>query len=193
MLPALLGTALSGLALWDKRLQPHIAWLFPPENIGVIHIGLSISVVVIFTIYIAYLNYKNWLNHISLRLRELVVAGRVRWKDVAALFYWGLFLAIAIETVSGILLTKLIDKPTLAKIFSIETEPLTFIHLHLTWFVLIFPAVHITAHWFDGRCRKIASIFQPRIFPRRPGLVDAMIKLKEENARLRGKANAART
>ena len=92
---------------------------------------------------------------------------------------------VAVETVSGILLTKLIDKDVLAKVFGVERAPLAYLHLFLVAPILLFPVAHVTVHWLDGRSRRVLSIFRPHVYPRRPSMAAIMVKLREENARLR--------
>src|SRR5215471_6679490 len=108
MAVALLGAAASGLCLWDKDLRDLAAPIFVPTNVGVIHIGLSLAVAAMFLIHLWYLKHKNFLSHIAFQCR-VVSKGRCLWRRVHVSLYWLLFTIVAIETVTGVLLTKLID------------------------------------------------------------------------------------
>jgi cytochrome b subunit of formate dehydrogenase len=181
MVITLLGTAVSGVLLWQKEWKPYASAIFPPENVGVIHIGLSVAVVVLLLIYFGYVRYKNFQGRAALRF-HLVAGGRILWKYVSSLLYWALFIIVLIETVTGILLTKLINQDTLAKIFFIEKTPLQLVHLYLVLAIFVFPVVHVIVHVMD---RRVLSMFRPRFFPRRPSLADITAALKEENVRLK--------
>lgn len=187
LVAALLGAVASGLCLWDKGLQARAAFLFEPDYVGVIHIGLSAAVVAILFLYFVYLKHKNFLSGLTLRLR--LANGAVHWKRVNVMFYWILFGVIAMETITGILLTKLINQDVLARIFGIQRSPLLFLHLFLVAPILVFPIAHVAVHWLDGGHRKIFSIFRPRVSPRRPSLAVIMLRLKAENTRLKEERN----
>jgi hypothetical protein len=190
MVVVLLGAAATGILLWDKALQPRAAIVFPPENVGVIHICLSIAVVALFCLHLWYLRHKNFLSGIALRLR-FRRKGQCFWRRVNILFYWVLTLTIAFETASGILLTKLINQDVLARIFMIERGPLLTFHLYLVLIILAFPFAHLTAHWLDGRFGRILSMFRPHVFPRKPSLLDTIVMLKAHNASLRERVKDA--
>jgi cytochrome b subunit of formate dehydrogenase len=180
MVVAILAASASGLCLWDKRLLPWMAFVFIPGNIGVIHIGLSVAVVAILLAYLWYQRHKNSLGHLSLWRKETD-----RWKRAAVWLYWSLLAVIAVETITGILLTKLINPDVLAKVFSIERSRLAAAHLYPVAFILVFPFAHVTIHWLDGRWSKLLSIFRPKVFPRRPSRLDRIAKLRAENIRLK--------
>jgi hypothetical protein len=190
MVVILLGTAATGILLWDKDLQPLAAAVFAPENVGVIHISLSGAVVAIFLLHLWYLRHKNFLGRVALQCRMLR-DGKCIWKRVNVAFYWVLLTAVFLETVSGVLLTKLVNQDVLARIFMIEKGPLLTFHLYLVLPILIFPFAHVTVHWLDGRLGKILSIFRPHVFPRKPSLVDIILTLKLQNVRLREKLKNA--
>jgi hypothetical protein len=179
----LLGTAATGILIWDKALQPSAAFVFPPENVGVIHIGLSVAVAAFFFIHLSYLKHKNYLSSIALRLR-MRHKGQCFWRRVNIMFYWVLLFTVILETVSGILLTKLINQDVLARIFMIERGPLLTFHLYLVLPIFVFPFAHVLAHWLDGRFGRILSMFRPHVFPRKPSLLDIIMKLKLRNALL---------
>jgi len=187
MAVSLIGTAITGLLYIYKDYRPYFAWLFHPKNMGAIHIYLSVMVVIFFITYLLYLKQSNLLNKLQLHIRGLYVKGQIRWKYVSNLIYWLLFGAIILETFSGITLTILFNWENVSKIFYIQKPVMLFLHMHLVWFILAFPAIHVIIHWIDGGRRKIASIFSPQFFPRRPSLVDIMVTLKNENVELRKK------
>ena len=176
----LLGASISGLCLWAKRLQPYLSFIFESANVGAIHIGLSMVVAFILLGYFAYQKHKNCLDRLALH-RPLFA----NWRRMNILILWILFVVVFLETISGILLTKLIDKDVLSKVFGIERAPLAYFHLALVTLVLLFPVAHVTIHWLDGRSRKILSIFRPHVYPRKPSMATIMAKLREENTRLR--------
>jgi cytochrome b subunit of formate dehydrogenase len=183
---ALLGAAASGVCLWKKEFQPAAAAIFPPGDVGAIHIGLSIAVVALILLHFWYLLHKRFFGHIRPRWR-IRPKGRIRWDSVNVLFYWALLAAIAAETVSGVLLTKLIDKDVLARVFMIERAPLLFLHWALVFPVLAFPIAHVACHWLDGRHKKLLAIFRPHVFPRGMSHNDIVNWLRRENAELREK------
>jgi hypothetical protein len=176
----LMSAAASGLCLWAVWLKPRFAFLFEPDKVGAIHIGLSLAVVFIISIYLWYQKHKNTLDHLALK-RPLTST----WRRVGILLYWVMLAVIILETITGILLTKLIDKDVLAQVFGIERVPLATLHLFLVAPVLLFPVMHVTIHWLDGRSRRVLSIFRPHVYPRKPSVTVIMVKLREENARLR--------
>jgi cytochrome b subunit of formate dehydrogenase len=178
----LLGSAASGVCLWKKELQPRAAFLFPPPNLGVIHISLSVAVVALILLYLWYLRHKNFGGHLTIRIRA-------QWKYANIMLYWALVIVIALETISGILLTKLINQDVLARVFGIEKMPLLALHLYLVLPILAFPIAHVFIHWMDG---KVLAIFRPRVFARRPSMTSIMIRLKEENIRLKQERGDAR-
>lgn len=182
----ILGAAVTGILLWDNTLQPQLAFLFEPKNVGVIHICLSMATAAFVLLYLWYLNHKNFFSHIV--FRSIVINKQVRWKYVNVLFYWVLFITIAVETVTGVLLTKLVNQDVLKSVFLIERWQLSLVHLYLVLPVLVFPVAHVMVHWLDGGLSKILSIFRPRVFQKKPSLAAIMAKLKEENLRLREKS-----
>lgn len=185
MVVIFLGALVSGLCLWDKSLQQYVHFVFVPENIGVIHIGFSVAIVAAIVIYLSYLNHKNFLSFISIKGREFISKGRLRWRNINILLYWIVGFVLFVETVTGVLLTKLINKDVLFQVFSIQRDWLLVVHLYFTWLVASFPIMHVFIHWKDGGLRKILSILQPKVLPNRPTLIDAMSRLKEENTRLK--------
>jgi hypothetical protein len=190
MVLILLSAAATGILLWDRDLQSYAAFIFPPENVGVIHIAVSMVVVGLFGLHLWYLKHKNFLSNIALRLR-MRAKGQCFWKRVNILFYWVLVTTIFLETFSGILLTKLVNQDVLARIFLIERSKLLIFHLYLVLPVLAFPIAHVTVHWLDGRFGKLASIFRPHVFARKPSLLDIIVMLKSHNARLRERVKNA--
>lgn len=182
----LLGSAASGICLWKKALAERAAFVFKPENVGVIHISLSVAVLAFVLLHLWWLKHKNFMSHISIR-SSIVQNGQVRWRYVNVVLYWVLLAIIIVETITGALLTKLINHDVLASIFNIEKGPLAALHLYLVLPVLAFPIAHVTVHWLDGRLKKILSIFRPHVFPRKPSSADIMTLLRRENARLREK------
>lgn len=184
---SLIGVAITGLLYIYEGYRPFFAWLFPPKNIGPIHIYLSVMVVIFLSTYLLYLKQSNMLNRLQLHLKGIYIKGQIRWKYVTNILYWLLFLVIGLETISGILLTKLINWDTLAQMFLIPKTGLVFLHMHLVWFILAFPVIHVIIHWMDGGRRKLASMLHPMYFPRRPTLVEIMVTMKNENTELRKK------
>jgi cytochrome b561 len=176
----LMSTAASGLCLWATWLQPPLAFLFEPGKVGAIHIGLGVAIMTLALVYLWYQKHKNTLDHLALR-RPLTAS----WRRVGILLYWVLFAIVIVETATGILLTKLIDKDVLVKVFGVERVPLATLHLFLVAPVLLFPVAHVTIHWLDGRGGRVLSIFRPHVYPRKPSVTVIMVKLREENARLR--------
>ncbi len=181
----LLGAAASGICLWRKDFQPLAAVVFPPQNVGVIHISLSVAVLAFVLLHLWWLKHKRFLGHLA--IDRIVIKGRVRWNRVNILLYWILLTAIAIETITGVLLTKLINHDVLTRIFGIEKAPLLSLHLYLVLPVLVFPIAHVAVHWLDGRLKKVLSIFRPHVFPRGASSDDIMNWLRRENAALREK------
>jgi hypothetical protein len=186
LVAALLGAAASGICLWKQEIKFHLSFLFVPQDVGVIHISLSIAVVALVLLHFWYLLHKRFFGHIRPRWR-IRPKGRIRWDSVNVLFYWALLAAIAAETVSGVLLTKLIDKDVLARVFMIERAPLLFLHWALVFPVLAFPIAHVACHWLDGRHKKLLAIFRPHVFPRGASSADIANWLRRENAELREK------
>jgi hypothetical protein len=184
MVVILLGTAITGLCLWYRGLQPYLAFIFVPKNMGVIHISLSAAVIAILIVYLSYLKHKNFFGHIALRWRE------IHWKHINIFLYWILFFVVITETVTGILLTKLIDKETLFQVFYIQKPLLLFLHLYLVYFIFAFPMLHFFVHWKAGGRSLLLSIFRPALLPNRPTLIDVLSKLKNENLRLKEKAKS---
>lgn len=187
MAVSLIGVSITGLLYLYKDYRPSFAWLFEPDIVGPIHIGLSVAVVVFLISYLIYLKQANLLERLSPRFTGLIVKGQVRWKYVMNLFYMLLLIVIFVETFSGVLLTKLIDGSTLSQIFYIQRTQLISLHLGLVYFILAFPVIHVLLQWMDGGYRKLTSIFRPQFFPRRPSLVNITIAMKEENKKLRDK------
>jgi hypothetical protein len=185
----LLGAAASGICLWKKELQPQAAIVFPPQNVGVIHISLSVAILAFVLLHLWWLKHKRFLGHLA--IQRIVVKGRMRWGRVNILLYWILLATILIETITGILLTKLINHDVLARIFGIEKAPLLSLHLYLVLPVLVFPIAHIAIHWLDGRLKKVLSIFRPHVFPRGMSHNDIVDWLRRENAGLREKIKDA--
>ena len=182
----LLGSAASGICLWKKALAERAAFVFKPENVGVIHISLSVAVLALVLLHLWWLKHKRFLGHIVIKSR-IVQNGRVRWRYVNVLLYWFLLSVILTETITGAMLTKLINHDVLASIFNIEKGPLAALHLYLVLPVLAFPIAHVTVHWLDGRLKKILSIFRPHVFPRGASSNDIVNWLRRENAMLREK------
>ena len=182
----LLGAAASGICLWKKEFQPQVAIIFPPQNVGVIHISLSVAILAFVLLHLWWLKHKRFLGHLFIR-SWIVHNGRVRWNYVNILLYWALLATILIETITGVLLTKLINHDVLARIFGIEKTPLLSLHLYLVLPVLVFPIAHVACHWLDGRLKKVLSIFRPHVFPRGASSADITNWLRRENAALREK------
>jgi hypothetical protein len=82
------------------------------------------------------------------------------------LLYWVLFLAFALEICTGVLL------------FFNFGGVLLKVHLHATWFFLVFLFLHLLVHWLYGGKGQIMRIFKPewRLPQRQPELVDALIE-----------------
>ena len=179
----LLGAAASGILLWKKELQPYVAFLFQAGKVGVIHISLSVALVGIILLHLWYLRHKNFFNHIT--IQSLRANGRVRWRYVNVLLYWVLFTIILLETITRVLLTKLVNQDVLASIFMIEKRPLLLAHLYLILPILVFPIAHVIVHWLDGQHRRLLSIFRPQVFPRCLSQGDIVQMLRRENASLR--------
>ena len=176
----LLSAAVSGLCLWLPWLRAILAPLFEPDRVGAIHIGLGVAIMVLALVYLGYQKHKNTIDHLALK-RPLTYT----WRRVGVLSYWIPFAVVILETITGVLLTKLIDKNVLAEVFGVERAPLVYLHLVLVAPVLFFPVAHVTIHWLDGRSRRVLSIFRPHVYPRKPSTAVIMVKLREENARLR--------
>jgi len=186
---SLIGVSVTGLLYKFKSFQPYFAWLFVPANMGPIHIWLSVMVILFLVLYIIYLKKSNFLDRLKLHWK-VQINGQIRWKYVANISYWFLLLIVILETISGVLLTKLINWDTLYQIFYMPKSVLLFLHLHLVFFILAFPVIHVTIHWMDGGRRKLASIFRPQIFPSRPSMIEILAKMKEENTELRKKVKS---
>lgn len=181
MVAILLGTVATGILLWDKQLQPRVAFLFEPANMGVIHIGLSVAVVAILLVYLLYLKHKNFLAALSFKAK-IVIGGQVQWKRVNIMLYWMLLAAVVIETITGVLLTKLIDHDVLSKVFHIDRVSLLIMHLYFVLPIIAFPIMHVMIHMIN---RRVLVMFRPQVFSRRPSMTTIMARLKEENVRLR--------
>lgn len=188
---SLLGVAISGLIYKFKEYHWYFSWLFlAPPWMGSTHIWCGIFVIIFLTAYLFYLKQSNLLSRMQLRIKGIISGGQIRWKYVTNILYWLLFIVIILETISGILLTKLINPDVLYQYFFIPKQPLIFLHFHLVWFILAFPALHIIVHWLDGGQRKLMSMFRPSVFPRRPSLIEIMAGMKEENTKLKAKIKA---
>ena len=138
------------------------------------------ALVGIILLHLWYLKHKNFFSHIT--VERIIIKGQVRWRCVNNLLYWVLLITIVLETITGILLTKLVNQDVLASIFLIQKGPLLSLHLYLVLPILVFPIAHVLVHWLDGRHRRLLSMFLPHVFPRKPSSSDIVLLLRRENA-----------
>lgn len=182
----IIGAAGTGLLYIFKDYQPYFTWLFLTDKMGPTHLWLGMLVAIGLGLYLWYLRQKNFFNRFQLHF-NIIVGGQIRWKYISIICYWILFIAICIETITGIFLTKLIDWKMMTEYLYVPKSHFLFLHYYLVWLILAFPIIHVILHWLDGGFRKLVSIFRPQIFPRRPSLVEIMVGMKEENTRLKEK------
>ena len=170
---ALFGAVLTGLSiasvdpgLWALN---YLDFLFPRQNVWYVHIALGIALLSSVLAYVAYIKQASLSDRIRFNWARFVALfrmGRSRWASVNVLLYWALFVALAVEIATGTLL-----------FFGYGGSVLT-LHLHLTWFFLVFPVVHAMGHWLYGGHAQLLRIIRPqwRLPQRAPQFVDALIE-----------------
>jgi hypothetical protein len=171
---ALIGAVITGLAiaagdnpwLWVVR---YFGFLLPGEDVWIWHLYFGVTLLSSMLAYAVYVRRTQLTDRIAFnasRFSALLRGGRLGWASLNVLLYWGLFVAFALETCTGILL------------FFNFGGVLLNVHLHITWLFLVFLVLHPLVQWLYGGNGQITRIFKPqwRLPQRQPKLVDALIE-----------------
>jgi cytochrome b subunit of formate dehydrogenase len=171
---ALVSAAVTGLSiaagdnpdLWAVR---YLGAVLPGEELWSWHLCFGIALLSFLMAYVVYIRRAQLVSRVQFnasRFSALFRGNRSSWASLNVLLYWALFAAFVLEIGTGILL-----------FFNYGAFILT-LHLHATWFFLIFLFLHPLVHWLYGGKGQLLRIFQPEMhLPQRlPTLVDALIE-----------------
>jgi hypothetical protein len=171
---ALISAAVTGLSiaaadnpdLWAVR---YLGAVLPGEDLWSWHLSFGIALLSFLLAYAVYIRRAQLASRVlfnASRFSALFLGNRASWASLNVLLYWALFAAFVLEIGTGILL-----------FFNYGAFILT-LHLHATWFFLVFLFLHPLVHWLYGGKGQLLRIFQPEMrLPRRlPTLVDALIE-----------------
>src|SRR5579883_2984685 len=169
-----IGAAVTGLSIAaadnPDLLIVYVFGIFlPGENIWFVHLGFAIALVSGIIAYFIYISKANLTNRIQIdraRLRSLFLGGRAQLQSLNVFLYWFLFLLLAAEISTGLLL------------FLGFSGSLLQLHLYVTWLLLIFLVLHPLIHWVLGGNAQLTRVLRPvwRLPRETPELVDVLIE-----------------
>jgi cytochrome b561 len=154
-----------------KIIEP----LLPSHRIWIIHVLSGVSVIALtaaYPIYLAFagLGRRIWLDRA--RLAALAVPGSARWGAINVILYWILFLCLAGQVATGVLMHRGYG------------GPLVQLHLLSTGIIAGYAPVHIFSHFMFGGIRQLMRVFR---LSRAPNLAPVS---NDSGARSAGSSNS---
>jgi len=135
-----------------KFLEPAL----PVDKIWILHVLSGVSVMALagaYPIYLAATGLGRRIWPDRARLAALTVRGPARWGAINVLLYWILFLCLAGQVITGVLMHRGYG--------GILVE----FHLLLTWLIVGYAFIHVFAHFAFGGVRQLLRVFRPSRIP----------------------------
>lgn len=135
-----------------KFLEP----LLPVDQIWIVHVLSGVSVIALAAAYPIYLASAGLSRRIwpdRARLSALALPGSARCGAINVILYWILFLCLAGQVVTGILMHRGYGGAVVQ------------LHLLSTWLIAGYGPVHVLAHFAFGGVRQLIRVFRPSRVP----------------------------
>ena len=126
--------------------------MLPTGNVWRAHLISGLVLLAVAVAYAAYLVRAGLGRRVVLdraRLHALRRRGKARWGAVNVMLYWALFVLVAVQAVTGLLL------------FAGHGGGLVTVHLWSGLLIIAYPVVHVLAQYAYGRLEQVLRILRP--------------------------------